>query len=493
MKRNLIRCLTVMLCAVVLLSTAPVAVRADSVTGFPDVPEGIWYVQYLGPIMKAQAKMGVNNIIGGYPDGSFQPEREVTRGEFLKMIFEAAQSSGNQIALTVNEAQRKTHWAGKYYTMAEADNVLVADPYASGNGVQVMFPCAFDALEQPMTRYEMAVVLNNVCRNIAMQKTVNVAKPETHISDYDQIPTEYVTAVEQMYGKGLLTGDENAFFNGSDTLTRAQAATVLYRFLFLDTINGQGLQEWASYSVVKTGTDPGPGPGPGGTGSGAYLLSDPSQSFANQLRSGGHVDSWGNLDAWAKTELFGSAYKTYFASSYDASGHMQTVDVPIWTVDKAGQKIASTVGIVVNTAVAAEVHDIFQMIFDDPEQFPIYGGWSAGGARYTDTMRHSWGCAIDINALYNCECNFWPASGALQVTCGYGWHPLNSTDYRFLGSMSAENSIYSIGKQPGEYGYSVVKAFATYGWGWGGNGYGQKSDGHVKYDYMHFSVLPSGG
>ena len=60
MKRNLIRCLTLMLCAVVLLSTAPVAARADGVTGFPDVPEGIWYVQYLGPIMKAQAKMGVN-------------------------------------------------------------------------------------------------------------------------------------------------------------------------------------------------------------------------------------------------------------------------------------------------------------------------------------------------------------------------------------------------------------------------------------------------
>ncbi len=486
MKRNLTRVLTMLLCAALLCAAAPVAAHADSVTGFPDVPEGIWYVQYLGPIMQAQAKMGVNNIIGGYPDGTFMPQREVTRGEFLKMIFEAAQSSGNQISLTVNEAQRSAHWAGKYYTMAEADNILVADPYASGNGVEVMFPCTYDELNKPMTRYEMAVVLNNVCRNIAMQKTVNVFEPETHITDYAKIPTQYVTAVEQMYGKGLLTGNEDAYFLGDDTLTRAQAATVLYRFLFLDTIQGEGLQEWASYSVVKNG---------GGSGSGGesvYWLSDPSESFANQLRNG-HIDGWGNIDAWAKTELFGSPYKTYFVSSYDASGHMETVDVPIWTVDKAGQKIASTVGIVVNKAVAAEVHDIFQMIFDDPEQFPIYGGWSAGGARYTDTMRHSWGCAIDVNALYNCECNFWPASGALQVTCGYGWHPLNSNDWRFLGSMSTENSFYSIGSKEGEYGYSVVKAFATYGWGWGGNGYGQKSDGHVKYDYMHFSVLPSGG
>ena len=189
------------------------------------------------------------------------------------------------------------------------------------------------------------------------------------------------------------------------------------------------------------------------------------------------------------TKLFGSQYKSYFVSSYDAAPYMTTVSVPVWTVDKAGNKIPSTCPITVNKAVAEEVKSIFQMIYDDPEQFPIYGGWSAGGARYTDTMRHSWGCAIDVNALYNCECNYWPASGALQVTCGYGWHPQGSTSSAFLGTMSAENSVYSIGSKEGEYGYSVVKAFAKYGWGWGGNGW---SNGR-SFDYMHFSVLPSGG
>ena len=489
MKQKLKRSLTLLLCTVLLLSALPAFTAADSVTGFPDVPEGAWYVQYLGPIMKAQAMMGVNNIITGMYDSEhgdtlvFHPNDPVTRGQFLKMIFEAAQSSGNEVSVTVNEAHRKAHWAGKYYTMAMDDNVLVIDPYASGNGVTQMFECTAEEMNKPIFRYEMAVILNNVCRNIAMQKTVNVLNPAEHITDYADIPERFVTAVEQMYGKGLLTGDENGYFNGWDNLTRAQAVTVIYRFLFVDTIKGDGLQEWASYSVIQTGT----------TGTSVYLLADPKDSFANQLQSGGHIDAWGNLDSWAKTQLFGSPYKSYFVSAYDAGNHIVTVDVPIWTVDRSGQKIASSVGIQVNTVVADEVHDIFQMIFDDPEQFPIYGGWSAGGARYTDTMRHSWGCAIDVNALYNCECNFWPASGALQVTCGYGWHPLNSSDWRFLGSMSTENSLYSIGSKEGEYGYSVVKAFKTYGWGWGGNGYGLKSDGHIKYDYMHFSILPSGG
>ena len=58
----------------------------------------------------------------------------------------------------------------------------------------------------------------------------------------------------------------------------------------------------------------------------------------------------------------------------------------------------------------------------------------------------------------------------------------------YAGSLTAP-SPYSIGKNPGEYGYSVVKAFAKYGWGWGGNGY----SGGKKHDFMHFSVLASGG
>ena len=479
MKKTVQRGILTLLCALMLLSALPAAAAADNGTGFPDVPEGVWYAQYLTPIMHAQAMMGVNNIITGMWDDdynglAFHPNDYVTRGQFLKMIFEAASSSGNEVALTVNEAQKNAHWAGKYYTMAAADNVLIADPYASGSGVQQMFECTAAELDKPIFRYEMAVILNNVCRNIAMQKTVNVDAPETHITDYAAIPERFVTAVEQMYGKGLLTGDENGSFNGWDYLNRAQAVAVIYKFLFVDTIQGEGLQDWASYSVVKSGA----------AGS-TYLLASPQDSFANWRRNG-HVDGWGNIDAEAKIKLFGSAYKSYFTSSYDAANYMETVSVPIWTVDKSGQKIASSVGIVVNKAVAAEVHDIFQMIFDDPEQFPIYGGWSAGGARYTDTMRHSWGCAIDVNALYNCECNTY--NGALRVTCGYGWWPLNTVWTMYAGSLSA-SSIYSIGKNEGDYGHSVVKAFATYGWGWGGNGY---SSGK-KYDYMHFSVLPSGG
>ena len=480
------RTITLLLSLVLLLAALPVSASADTVS-FPDVPEDAWYGEYLDKIIYVQQLVGQMNIISGlYNDDNvlvFEPERSVKRGEWLKMLFEAAESSGNQISFRVDQTQSAAHWAGKYYTKAQDDNVLVADVYSS---TEPMFPCTAEALDQPITRYEMAVILNNVCTNISMQKMVVIDEPETHITDYAVIPDSYKTAVEQMYGKGLLTGFEDGHFGGDETLTRAQAVTVLYRYLFVDTIQGDGLQEWAAYPKEETT---------------APALYDPSLSFANWLRSG-HVDAYGNIDAAAKLKLFGNANKSYFSSAAEAAPHMTTVSVPIWTLDKAGNKVPSTCAITVNKAVEYDVRGIFWMIYNDPEQFPIYGGWSAGGARYTDHLRHSWGCAIDINAYYNCECTINWNTYYNRVTCGYGWWPQlknannrpygASADTTFAGTMSSA-SPYSIGKTEGQYGYSVVKAFAAYGWGWGGNGYSKHADGTQKFDYMHFSVLPSGG
>ena len=487
------RLFLLLLCCALLVSALPVTTYAVSITGFPDVEPGIWYEQYLNRIMEAQRAVGQMNIISGLyaKDGTlvFEPNREVKRGEWLKMLFEATEASGNQTALVEGTAKPGDHWAKKYYDKAQADNVLMPDinSFLTDNdklgdsqqnlsqNVQALFSGSKADLEKPITRYEMAVILNNVCTNIAMQKQVIVSNPQAHITDYAATPTAYALAVEQSYGKGLLVGDENGAFNGNDTLTRAQAATVLYRYLFQDTIRGEGLQDWAEYPQAEEKS--------------TYL--DPSLSFANWLRQG-HIDAWGNLDAEARTRLFGNPNKTYFTSSKDAAGYMTTVSVPVWIMDKAGTKTASATSITVHTLVAEEVKSIFQMIFDDPEQFPIYGGWSAGGARFTDTMRHNWGCAIDINAYYNCECTINWNSMYNRVTCGYGWWPVGHSNSAFAGTMGGQ-SVYSIGSTPSEYGYSVVKAFATYGWGWGGQGYSRKSDGNQKFDFMHFSVLPSGG
>ena len=200
-----------------------------------------------------------------------------------------------------------------------------------------------------------------------------------------------------------------------------------------------------------------------------------------------HIDANGNLDETARLTLFGSASKTHFSSSEEAAPYMTSIKIPVWKIDNTGAKYATTAWLTVHSLLANDVQAIFEEIYNDPEHFPIN---AVGGARFTDTLRHSWGCAIDINPEQNCECNF--HSGYQALTCGYGWWPeglADSTEWvgrvssSYHGSLSGP-SAYSI--KPGG---SVVRAFAKYGWGWGGNGwYGGKG-----FDFMHFSVLSSGG
>ena len=489
--KHLRRLLSLALCLALLVCAAPATVPAKAAGAvFPDVDEGIWYAKYINQVQESFPDI----IFNGIRDKEtgvvcFYPNREVKRGEFLKMVICAAGATG-LILYTTDRSREGIHWAWEYYTIALEENLLVPNILGSENHDDsdpdkvavdtALFPCTIAALEQPITRYEMAVILSNLCANTLMEKAVIVSDAWEHITDWDDIGDDYTTAVEQAYGKGLLVGYDDGTFRGEVVLSRAQAATVIERLLWDDD---RVSPDWAEEQPQEVET-------PVTSGRPAGFV-----SFAEWLQQG-HIDAWGNLDAEARIAIFGNANKTYFASAAEAAPYMESVTVPIWVVDKWGTKQSSTVTLTVHKLVAQEVRLIFQQIYEDPEQFPIYAGWNIGGARFSDRMRHAWGMAIDVNALYNAECNF--KSGWLRVTCGYGWQPMGVTSWAgreigaYLGTMSGA-SVYSISPTG-----SVVKAFADYGWGWGGSGsnvvgVGNGWSGGKSYDFMHFSVLPSGG
>ena len=448
LRKIVILCLALML----LLQSTPVSAAKNKY--FSDVPAGAWYEKELNAIMDAQALMGSNNIIAGYadskgkPTGMFGPKDTLTRAQFLKMILEAASVTGASVDLS-DKSMDKVHWAGKYYQAAKKDNLLVADVYSN---TTALFPITKEALQKPITRSEMAVIVSNLLTNVCQDSVIEVKGADNYIKDYSSIDEIYLSAVEQVYGKKIIQGDNLGNFNGSNNLTRAEAVVVIWRFLFEYNLNSNDLADFASQ--------------PG--------AADKVEEDANFVSFAKRYATM--TTAERQLALFGDANKTAFYSAAEAAPYMTDITIPIWTMDKTGNKFPSTMTITMHKLVAKEVSLIFQEIYNDPERFPIYGGWSVGGARFTDTMRHSWGCAIDINALYNCECYYYHNSAQLQVTCGYGYWPQGTKDLRFTGSMTAP-SAYSIGGEEGEYGYSVVKAFAKYGWGWGGNGWGINSNG----------------
>jgi hypothetical protein len=377
---------------------------------FTDVKSGQWYDDYLDYIEMLEGM----EIINGYGDGTFRPGNTLKRSEFLKMLAISSE-------LYTITPSKGVHWAEQYWNMLNEAGVL------ENTDIQ----CTFNSLEKPITRYEMAMLVNNTLYNVFCENTMEVTSASTNISDYGTMDMKYRSSVEQVYGKGIITGYEDSSFRGAETLTRVQSVAVIVRLLW------GGERKDVSFAKEKDTPQ-----------------TDPNfTSFAMKYRT--------MTVEQRRIELFGNANKTYFTSASDAANYMTTVTVPIWKLNSSGQKYAASATLTVHKLVAEEVKLIFQEIYDDPERFPIN---SIGGARYSDTLRHSWGCAIDINPNENYYVNY--STGST------------------VGSYCYKNGTSPYCITPNG---SVVRAFAKYGWGWGGQGW---SSG---VDYMHFSILSSGG
>lgn len=420
MKKICEKILTLLLALVLSLQLLPAGAMAVS---FPDVRQGDWFAESVNTLVQL-------GVINGKEDGRFHPDDELKRGEFIKMLTIAGEY------LISTTPSKGIHWSEYYWNCLNEAGVLEIVE-TGANDAQRSYPLISlkaAELEKPINRYEMAFLINRLVYMVYYENQMALASTgdsfANHIGDYKIMDVAYQGSVEQVFAKGILTGYEDSSFRGSNRLTRAEGATVIVRLLF----GGQrAKQSWAVEKKREV---------------------DPTfTSFAIKYR--------GLSNAERRQLLFGDSNKTYFAGAAEAKNYMVSVTFPIWKLDKNGAKYSSSATISVHKLVEQEVRAIFNEIYNSPERFPING---IGGARFTDTLRHSWGCAIDINPNEN--------------------YYINYKTGQTVGSFCYKNGSSPYCITPDS---SVVKAFAKYGWGWGGQGWSTAAD------YMHFSILPTGG
>ena len=441
MRKKLLMRAAALALAVCLLCASLPAAYADQTYGpyevnFTDVPADAWYADYV----KLCASWG---IINGKSSTSYCPDDPLLRGEFIKLLCMIGE-------LAPRSMDTSTHWAWPYWQVVNDNGVLW--------GLDIDGSAA--SLNKPVTRYEMSVMISNLTSNVYKENPVSLDSPELRISDYESIAGKYVEGVLQSYGKGILNGYDDGYFHGDSTLTRAQAAAVVVRAGWpAERLEVADVDEIVLPETPDEPADPE-----------QPETIEPADSFAWESRN--YIDAWGNVSAEGRQILFGDAGKSYFnGSEANLSDYIVTIQVRTWDINSSGAKYTRTWNLQVNKAVAEEVKAIFEEIYNDPEQFPIH---ALGGARYTDTLRHSWGCAIDINPVenYNCYTTTDPYTPIVGSTC-----------------FKYSDSPYCI--TPGS---SVVRAFAKYGWGWGGGDADNNYSGWTTTaDYMHFSILESGG
>ena len=160
-------------------------------------------------------KLVGKGIINGMGDGRFAPADTLTREQFIKMIvtaFNLKASGKNNPFSDVADG----HWSADYI-LAAYENGITTGINETQFGVGTAL-----SKEQMVTFIYRALEKAGV--NIKTQSPA-VLKDKEAVSVYA------ADAVAKLSSAGIVSGDENGYFNPSQTATRAMAAVVIYKTL----------------------------------------------------------------------------------------------------------------------------------------------------------------------------------------------------------------------------------------------------------------------
>ena len=205
-KKNII---SLLLSVILLISTTSVFAKdySDYPQKFWDVSKSHWAYNYISELTD-------KNVISGYDDGSFKPENTVSRAEWSKMMVTASKLEINKTDYYISDLN-KDHWAYNY--------VITAKDYMNWyqNGDSISF------------RPNQSASREDVTVSLVKLKGYSVSDVDysslSAFKDIDSISNDLKKYVAVALEKNLISGFDDGTFRGQDTLTRAEAATLLCR------------------------------------------------------------------------------------------------------------------------------------------------------------------------------------------------------------------------------------------------------------------------
>ena len=194
--------IALVLCVIMIFALAVPAFAANSVK-FSDVPDGYWAKDAIYLVADA-------GIVGGYPDGSFKPENNITREQFAKVV-------ANFMGYT-EKAKLDFTDVDPNSTLAPYIAMCVKAGVIGGYGDGTFKPKA------NITREAAATML---CR--AFKLDTDGMKPQ--FTDSASISDVFKAPVAAMNLTEVIAGYPNGSFKPKANLTRAQMMVMISRLL----------------------------------------------------------------------------------------------------------------------------------------------------------------------------------------------------------------------------------------------------------------------
>lgn len=167
-------------------------------------------------------------VVGGYPDGTFQPSRVVSRVEALKFIVKGTRLSLSKEKQLPFPDLKASEWYGDYVATAYQKKIVAGYP---------------DKTFKPENTVNKAEFTKMLLLALNIPVPEKVAK-----SSYKNVPHDawYAPYFEVAHNKNLFT-EKNDFINAEEGMTREEVAGMIYRAVMLKV---SGAESYDSTSVV---------------------------------------------------------------------------------------------------------------------------------------------------------------------------------------------------------------------------------------------------
>ena len=203
MKKSFLSVFTVIMMALALLTpglTAPDIAAAAT----PSDISNHWAKTYI--------TRGIElGFISGYPDGTFLPDRPVSRAEFAKMMNSAL---GNTATATITFKDVPfSEWYYKDVSKA------VAATYVAGYDDGTFLP------NKAISRQEASVMIARIIPAYGVSATLTAFKDGSSVADWAN------PYMKRVVGKGYLGAYDDGLLHPTDSLTRAQTAKIICEIL----------------------------------------------------------------------------------------------------------------------------------------------------------------------------------------------------------------------------------------------------------------------
>lgn len=186
----------------------PVQVGA-AIVDFADT-KSHWAKEYIG-------KLAARGIVNGMGNNFFLPDDSLTRAQFLTML--AKTIYGLDTTQTVSAGFTDVKAEDWYYSYV---NWGFANGIVNGMDETTFAPNA------NITREQMAIMLDNFAQHISI--TLPSTKTGVGFTDSAKISPWASEAVERIVSSGIMQGQPEGNYEPQGLATRAQAATVIYKF-----------------------------------------------------------------------------------------------------------------------------------------------------------------------------------------------------------------------------------------------------------------------